>query len=114
MMRRILDIFGAFERDLIRARTRAALAVKRAKGLKFGSTAPYGYRINGDRLDPEVGERQAVIRSVALAKSGCSLRRIAMTLTAEGFKPRGRRWYPNSIRRILKAAEVARLGGESA
>ena len=37
MMRRILDIFGAFERDLIRARTRAALAVKRAKGLKFGA-----------------------------------------------------------------------------
>ena len=100
MMRRILDIFGAFERDLIRARTRAALAVKRAKGLKFGSTAPYGYRINGDRLEPEVGERQAVIRSVALAKSGCSLRRIAMALTAEGFK--------------LKAAEVARVGGESA
>jgi DNA invertase Pin-like site-specific DNA recombinase len=114
MMRRILDIFGAFERDLIRARTRAALAVKRAKGLKFGSTAPYGYRINGDRLEPEVGERQAIIRSVALAKGGCSLRRIAMALTAEGFKPRGRRWYPNSIRRILKAAEVARLGGESA
>ena len=62
--------------------------------------APYGYRINGDRLDPEVGERQAIIRSVALAKSGCSLRRIAMALTAEGFK--------------LKAAEVARRGGESA
>ena len=78
MMRRILDIFGAFERDLIRARTRAALAVKRAKGLKFGSTAPYGYRINGDRLDPEVGERRGgqaagrikVIFDLAVAEVG--------------------------------------------
>lgn len=33
MMRRILDVFGAFERDLIRGRTRAALATKRAKAL---------------------------------------------------------------------------------
>ena len=59
MMRRILDIFGAFERDLVRASTRAALAVKRAKGLKFGSTAPYGYHINGDRRRRSASDRRS-------------------------------------------------------
>ena len=103
MLRRILDVFGAFERDLIRNRTRAALATKRAKGLKFGSTPPYGWRFNGDVMELDIGEQRAVTRVRQLAAGGKSFRRIAMTLTVEGFPPRGRRWHPNSVRRILRA-----------
>jgi DNA invertase Pin-like site-specific DNA recombinase len=104
MLRRILDVFGQFERDLIRGRTRAALATKRAKGLKFGSTAPYGWRIVGDRLEVAPGEQAAIVRVVELADADRSLRQIAAILTAEGHAPRGRRWHPNSLRRILRAS----------
>lgn len=104
LMRRILDAFGAFEREIIRGRTRAALATKRAKGLKFGSTAPYGCRFDGDRLVEDPDERRVIIRIIELSAEGRSLRRVASILAAEGFKPRGRRWHPNSIRRILRAS----------
>jgi DNA invertase Pin-like site-specific DNA recombinase len=103
MMRRILDVFSCFERDLIRCRTRAALATKRAKGLKFGSTPPYGWRFNGELMELDIGEHRAVDRIQQLAAEGKSFRRIATALTVEGFPPRGRRWHPNSIRRILRA-----------
>jgi len=104
MLRRILDVFGQFERDLISGRTRAALATKRANGLKFGSTAPYGRRIVGDRLEVAPGEQAAIVRVVELADADRSLRQIAAILTAEGHAPRGRRWHPNSLRRILRAS----------
>lgn len=103
LMRRILDAFGAFEREIIRGRTRAALASKRAKGLKFGSTAPYGWRLNGERLEPDPEEQRMLVRLHELAANGRSLRQLAAALTTEGFAPRGRRWHPNSVRRILQA-----------
>lgn len=103
LMRRILDAFGAFEREIIRGRTRAALATKRAKGLKFGSTAPYGWRLNGERLEPDPEEQRMLVRLHELAANGRSLRQVAAALTTEGFTPRGRRWHPNSVRRILQA-----------
>jgi hypothetical protein len=51
----------------------------------------------------DLGEQRAVARVRQLAAEGKSFRRIARALTAEGFTPRGRRWHPNSIRRILRA-----------
>ena len=78
-------------RDLIRGRTRAAPAIKRAKGLKFGSTAPYGSRIEGERFVPDADEDKAVARMIQLRRAGASLRQVAEALTVEGFRPRGRR-----------------------
>jgi len=103
LMRRIIDCMSEYERCLIRGRTKAALATKRAKGLKFGSTAPIGWRFNGELIEADVGEHRAVARIRELATEGKSFRRIATVLMAEGFPPRGRRWHPNSIRRILRA-----------
>jgi len=102
-MRRILDAVAAYERSLIRGRTRAALATKRAKGRKFGSTAPYGWLFHGELIELDVGEQRAVARIQELASEGRSHRRIAAVRTAEGYPPRGRRWHPNSIRRLLRA-----------
>lgn len=104
LLRRICDAVAEHERAIIRARTRAALAIKRARGEKFGSTAPYGWRIVGDRLDRDPAEQVTVRRALELGAAGLSLRQIARILTAEGHTPRGRRWYPNSVRRILHAA----------
>lgn len=108
LMRRITDAIAEHERAMIRGRTRAALAVKRARGEKFGSTAPYGWRIAGKLLEQDPAEQPAIARAHELAARGLALREIAETLAAEGYPPRGRRWYANSVRRILVYAAEER------
>ena len=46
-MRTVIDGAAAYERALIRARTKAALGVKRARGERAGEV-PYGYRLAAD------------------------------------------------------------------
>src|SRR5208283_2155434 len=46
-MRTVIDGAAAYERALIRARTKAALAAKTAKGERAGEI-PYGYRLAAD------------------------------------------------------------------
>ena len=50
LMRRIVDAFGEYERLLIKARTRAALKAKKARGERYGQV-PYG-RPPGRRRHP--------------------------------------------------------------
>src|SRR5208283_5076480 len=49
MMRGIVDVFAQYERGMIRSRTKAALAAKKAKGECVGQV-PYGFVREGDRL----------------------------------------------------------------
>jgi len=52
LLRQLLDTFAQFEREMSRARTRAAQAAKRAKGQRVG-TVPFGLRPQADgRLGP--------------------------------------------------------------
>src|SRR5437773_650500 len=62
LMRTLMDAFS-YERALIRSRTRAALAVKRARGERLGGDVPIGYRAEGGRLVADVQE-QAVLGRV--------------------------------------------------
>ena len=89
MMRGIVDVFAAYERDVIRARTRAALGVKKARGERVGEVT-YGYRLAGDgvRLEEDAAE-QAVLSAVReLRAAGLSQRAIAGELTARGMLSR--------------------------
>src|SRR5262245_39686057 len=45
LMRTMIDAFAQYERQIITARTKAALAVKRTKGEKLGGDVPYGYAL---------------------------------------------------------------------
>lgn len=96
LMRRMVDAFAEYERGLIAARTRAALAVKRARG-EATSHAPYGYRTDEDgRLVKAEGE-QAVIARVRRARAeGITLRAIADALRAEGIVNRAGRPFAAS------------------
>ena len=72
-MRTVIDGAAAYERALIRARTKAALAVKKARGESTG-TAPYGFRVGADgktlEQNPSEQATLAVVR--ALRASGLS------------------------------------------
>lgn len=102
LLRGIVDVFAQYERALIRARTKAALAVKKSRGERVGGV-PFGSRAgSGARLEACDGEALAVNRARALRAEGLNLRAIGARLTVEGFKARGAAWWPSSVSRLLR------------
>lgn len=92
------------QRALIRARTRAALAVKKSRGERTGGV-PLGSSVGADgRLAVDAAETAAVARARELRAAGRSLREIAAVLDAEGHRPRGKRWRVQTLTRIMKGA----------
>lgn len=102
LVRTILDAMSAYERALIKARTRAALRVKKSRGERVGSI-PFGFAANVQgKLVPCAGEQGALQRMRDLAARGCSQPDICRKLALEGYKPRGKRWHITTIARALR------------
>jgi len=91
MLASVLAVFAQFERRLIGQRTREALAVKRAQGVKLGRRRT---------MPTEIVER---IRSER--ERGASLTAIANALNADGVPTAqgGRQWYASTVRAVLAA-----------
>jgi DNA invertase Pin-like site-specific DNA recombinase len=93
-MAHILATFAQFERRLISQRTRDALAVKKAQGVRLGR--------------PRQLPKQVVTRIRKEHEAGRTLTAIAGGLnddavpTAQG----GRRWYPSTIQAVLRSGTV--------
>lgn len=102
-MRRVLDAVSEHERDLIRARTRAALEVRRSRGLRVGSV-PLGHSCDDDgKLIINLRERRAAGLARRLRDDGLSLRQVAERLDEAGYRTRtGSSWHPEQIRRLLR------------
>jgi DNA invertase Pin-like site-specific DNA recombinase len=94
LLRTLLDGVAAFERSLIRERTRAALAVRRARGQPT-SHPPWGTRVEGGRLVSEPREAEVAARVAALRAQGLTVRAIHARLLAEGVV--GRRGRPLAV-----------------
>ncbi|MEZ6009754.1 MAG: recombinase family protein [Planctomycetota bacterium] len=100
LMRTLIDAFAQYERAVIGARTRAALAVKKARGERVGGI-PYGYRDEGGVLAEEHEEQAVIARARELRAEGLSLRAIGRQLHAEGRLPRsGGAWHVQVVARI--------------
>jgi DNA invertase Pin-like site-specific DNA recombinase len=104
-MRTVIDGAAAYERSLIRARTRAALQAKRARGERAGAV-PYGYDATPTGvLVPHDNERAVIARIHALRASGMSLRQVVAALTAEGLVSRtGRALGLTQVARLVRRA----------
>jgi hypothetical protein len=88
-----------------RALTKAALAVKKAKGQLVGAV-PYGWQLAADGVQLERCEaEQAVIAEVlSMRARGLTLRAIGTELTRQGITPRnGGRWHPVRVFRVQAA-----------
>ena len=98
-MANMMATFAQFERRLISQRTREALAVKRAQGVRLGRP----------RLLPDA----TVDRIVRERAAGRSLRSIADGLDADGVATAhgGRRWYPSTIQAVMRGARSAVAAG---
>jgi DNA invertase Pin-like site-specific DNA recombinase len=86
--RGVRDVFAAYERVMIAERTKAALAVKRARGERLGGRhLPYGQRLAADgiHLEPHPEEQAVIARARTLRSEGRSIRDISEELEAEGM-----------------------------
>jgi DNA invertase Pin-like site-specific DNA recombinase len=107
LMRRLIDSFAEYERLIIAARTRSALAAKRRRGERISRFAPFGYRIGADgrtlELDPSEQATMQAIRDRRAA--GCSLQAIADELNESGCRTRnGTAWRFQYVQSALRRA----------
>jgi len=103
-MKAIVDAAAAYERNMIRARTRAALAAKRKAGRLTGEI-PFGWSVDAEGSLIEQADEQAVISRInELRAAGVSLTRIASILTTAGIvtKKGKARWYAETVKSILQ------------
>lgn len=103
-MRTVIDAASQYERGLIRARTRAALAAKKARGERVGQI-PYGYSATSDgKLETNAAERAVIEIVRELHDAGLSHRSIVRELEARGVVSRvGRPFQATQIARMLAA-----------
>lgn len=107
LMRIVLSGMAAYERALIRSRTRAALQAKRAKGFRAGEV-PFGFTADAEgRLHPCPAEQQVLVEVSRLRDEGLSLRAIVQACAARGLRSRaGTVFGLTQIARMLKASRL--------
>ena len=115
-MRNVVDAATQYERGLIRARTKAALAAKSAKGERVGSV-PYGYELAADgvHLVALESEQATIAHALRLAGTGLALRAVAAELARAGRVSRtGRAFAAVQIARTNRRSRGAGRDGASA
>lgn len=93
----MMAVFSQLERRLIGQRTREALAVKRAQGVRLGR--------------PSTLSADVVARIVTERKNGTGVRAIAAALNTDGVPTArgGAQWYPSTVQRVLDGQDAAKL-----
>ncbi len=107
LLRRMLDAVAEYERALIAARTRAALAALKRKGLRGPGSLPFGKRLaaDGETLLDDRSEAAIVRRIIRERDDGSPLRAIVEGLNADGVPARGGRWHRTTVSRVLSRKE---------
>lgn len=101
-----IDLARAHERVTHRQRVRAALAERRARGLRVG-TVPYGFRlsVDGEHIEPDDAEQGVLATVRSLREEGLSQRAIVAELAARGVA--GRTGAPLRQTQVAKMLRVA-------
>lgn len=98
----IMGSVAELERALISDRTKAALAVRKAQGVRLGR--------------PSALAREVVMRIIEARTGGASLRAIAAELTADGVLTAqgGAKWHANTIKQVLEGQDAERIRADGA
>lgn len=105
-MKNVVDAAAAYERNLIRSRTKAAMSAKRKAGHRIGEV-PFGWSLGADGRLVEHDAEQLVLRRIAECRAaGMSLRAIAAILTEAGIvtKKGSAAWSHTTVKSILERA----------
>lgn len=101
LMRRLIDSFAEYERAIIRARTKSALAAKKKKGYLIGSV-PYGKRVSENgMLEDDENEKQVIQKILMLKDDGLSERNICVYLKHHEIRFRGKFLGQSQVHTIL-------------
>ena len=104
LIRSILFAVARFEKEMIRARIKAALSVLRSRGARVGA-APYGTKAEGKALTPHPQEAATLQRLRELRSSGLTLRGVIEKATDEGLRNRaGKPFTMATVHRLVKDA----------
>jgi DNA invertase Pin-like site-specific DNA recombinase len=97
----ILAAVAEHEREMISARTKAALQAAKARGVRLGRNAE---RLASANRATAVDRARQIEHVLAeLNRSSMTTREIAAELTARGITtPRGGRWHPQTVRRVME------------
>jgi DNA invertase Pin-like site-specific DNA recombinase len=115
LMRRMVEAFAEYERQVIKARTKAALATKAAKGERISGLAPFGTRFESGMVVADA-EELGVLRDVeALLATGWTMPAIAAELNRRGCKTRaGNPHTSKSVFRLVQWMRTAQPTGLAA
>lgn len=93
----VMSTFSQLERRLIGQRTREALAVRKAQGVRLGR--------------PSTLPADVVARIVSDRASGLSYGKVAAGLNADAVATGqgGSKWYPATVRKVLDGQDAAKL-----
>jgi len=100
----LMASIAEMERGIISERIQAAMERKREKGEPCNNNPPFGYRIVGNRLLPDLTERRVINRILELHSEGRTLWAIQEILKQEGMvNRRGRPFGHTRIHTIITA-----------
>jgi DNA invertase Pin-like site-specific DNA recombinase len=106
LMRTMIDAFAEYERQIIKARTKSALAVKRDRDERISRHVPYGMQLAADgvHLEANATEQAAIALARTLHAEGLSSRKIAAQLADRGMSSRtGAVFAPKCILAMVAA-----------
>lgn len=112
-MLNLLGVFAEMERERIRERICDKIAATRAKGLWSGGLAPFGYKVNKQRLEVEPEAASIVKRIFEMRLAGEFPRAISHTLNKESKFPYNRKmkactkWTASRVFKLLRNATYA-------
>lgn len=96
---------GEMERRQVKYRTKKAMEYKKNQGAIVGSV-PYGYRRNGNGLEPDESEQEVIRFINACYGKSFKLKTICAALHEKGFRTRnGKVFTPEQVRRIITGYE---------
>lgn len=102
LLRSLVDAFASYERALIRARTKAALAVKKAKGQRTGEL-PYGYTVADDGMTlVECPVEQRTIRRLKRLRRTRTLRELVDYCDRNDIQARKSSWSTVTLSRLFR------------
>lgn len=103
LLRRMMDMIADFELNRIRARSREAIAAKKARGERWCKRIPYGFELCKDGLHIQECPEEQLMISIAnkMRNKGVSWRKIIKEFNRRGMHNRTGPWVVSSAYRCL-------------